>query len=168
MNDILQKLADNKEKLLFGFVVLVALSVALKAPWGGAGVSEINNEQRDAAITAAGYDRAKADQVLKQVKSPEPPKSLPLDPKLILRRFYDDRAAFSPTRSSAFVRGSESLERLPALSISFPGFPLLPDFELIAGPSPDAGRTTNYVPRDVRPVVLTRPENSEFNNGGDK
>ena len=86
MNDILKKLADNKEKLLFGFVVLVALSVALKAPWGGAGVSEINNEQRDAAITAAGYDRTKAEQVLKQVQvsdyKPRPAKAE--DPQLRL------------------------------------------------------------------------------------
>lgn len=166
MNDIIQKLGEHKEKLLFGFVVLVALLVALKAPLGGAGVESINSTQRHGAISAAGLDQTKADQILKQVKSPEPPKSLPLDEKAIVRRFYDDRAAFKPAKGSAFVRGTESLERLPALSVSFPGFPRLPDYDLIAGPTPEAARQRAYVPRDTRPVALTRKETSEF--GGDK
>ncbi|MBP9891019.1 MAG: hypothetical protein KBG84_03880 [Planctomycetes bacterium] len=165
MNDILKKLEENKEKLLFGFIVLMAVMIALKTPWSGAGTQEINIKARDAAITAFG-DRIRAEQILKDVKSPEPPKSLPLDETGIARRFYDDRARFVPPKSSAFVRGSESLERLPAISLSFPGFPALPDFRLIAGPSPDAARASNYVPRDERPVELTRKETSEFPGDG--
>ncbi|CAG0927209.1 hypothetical protein PLCT1_00286 [Planctomycetaceae bacterium] len=165
MHDILTKLADNKEKLLFGFVVLMALLVALKAPWGGAGVSEINNNARSAAVSAYG-DSGRAEQILKEVKTPEPPKSLPLDEKGIFRRFYDDRAKYAPPKSSAYVRGTESLERLAPISLSFPGFPTLPDYQLIAGPSPDATKSNTYVPRDNRPVELTRKETSEFPGGG--
>lgn len=161
MNDILNKLAENKEKLLFGFVALMALMIALKAPWGGAGVNDINSKAREAAVTAFG-DRTRAEQILKDVKTPEPPKSIPLNDNAIFSRFYDDRARFAPTRSSAFVRGSESLERLPPISLSFPGFPSLPDYRIIAGPSPDAARSSSYVPRDTRPVELTRKETSEF------
>lgn len=165
MNDILKKLEENKEKLLFGFVVLMAVMIALKTPWGGAGTQDINNKARDAAITAFG-DRGRAEQILKEVKSPEPPKSLPLDESGIARRFYDDRARFVAPKASAYVRGSESLERLPALSLSFPGFTTLPDYRLIAGPSPVAAQTSDYVPRDERPVELTRKETSEFSGDG--
>lgn len=165
MNDILNKLAENKEKILFAFVALVAVMIALAAPWGGAGVAEINSKAREAAIAAFG-DRSRAEQILKDVKQPDPPKTLPIDEKAVLARFYDDRARFSPSKPSAFIRSSESLERLPPISLSFPGFPPMPDFRLVAGPNPDVAKAGAYIPRDPRPVELVRKDTSEFPGDG--
>ncbi|MCC6572603.1 MAG: hypothetical protein IT462_02320 [Planctomycetes bacterium] len=162
---ILAKLAEHKEKLLFGFVVLVILLVVMQAPLGGANLARIDEEIKAKTTSAAGLTSEEAGRLIKQIGEVEnqPIKEVP-DAK-VSALFFHDRSVYEPAKGSAWQLGAETFEKLPPLLLGFPGFPQLNDFDIPAGASPEPERVIGYVPRDKRKVILTHTETNEFKDG---
>jgi hypothetical protein len=162
MDQILTRLAAWKEKILFGVVLLATLLIVMKARPFGAGIVDIDSEQRQAAINASGVDQAVAEKVLTRLDKPGEWTPVQVDALRIDRPFYDDAQSYKPTRPTAWSLSQESYETLPPLKLSAPGFSPLPDYDMPAGPRPELSKAGGFVPRDRRPVVLTKVETGEF------
>lgn len=159
-------LQEHKEKLLFGFVLLVTALIALQAPVGGASLERIDAETRAKATSAAGLSAEEGERLIKRSRENEVQRVLEVPEAKISVLFFDDRSGYKSSRPSAWQLGSESFERLPPLLLGFPAFPGLNDFDMPAGAAPAPDRVVGYVPRDARKVVLTPAETSEFGPGG--
>lgn len=158
MEDIRNKLAEWKEKILFGIVVLTTLMVVTKAEPMGGGVSDIDAEVRVAAIKAAGIDQETASMVLTKLENPgEFTPSRP-DDEVINSVFFGERAEYRRSGPSAYMLSGEEYQGLPPLQLTVPGFPSLPDYDIPAGPRPLLSRVDRALPRDNRPVDLTGEE----------
>jgi hypothetical protein len=162
MDKILNLLAEWKEKILFGVVVIATLLIVLKArPFGG-GIVDIDSQTRQAAITASGVDQAQAEKVLTKLEKPGEWTPVQLDSLRIDRPFYDDAQSFKPTRASGWSLSQETYETLPPLKLSTPGYAGMNDYDMPAGPRPSLNIAGGYVPRDNRPVALSKVETGEF------
>lgn len=155
MENIMNRLAEWKEKILFGIVLLVTLTIVLKAEPFGGGVADIDAEARTSAITAAGIDQATAQKVLSRLENPGEYTPGKPEEAVINRPFFSERDAFEPSGPSAWMLTQESYESLPPLQLTVPGFSELPDYDIAAGPRPELALTRGLVPRDNRPVNLT-------------
>ena len=162
MDQILNRLAEWKEKILFGVVVLATLLIVLKAEPFGGGIVDIDSDQRQAAIRASGVDQAQAEKVLKRLESPGEWTPVQVDSLRIDRPFFDDAQKYKPTKPSGWSLSQESFETLPPLKLSTPGFSALNDYDMPAGPRPELSMAGGYVPRDKRPVTLSRVDTPEF------
>lgn len=159
---ILRKLSEWKEKILFCCVLLAALYVARNATVLGGGIDVIDREARAAAMGGAGVDDTTGMRALDRLQKPPDISPTPPDPAEINSLFYDERDGFVAAKSSGWMLGQENFERLPPLPISVPGYPVLNDFDLPAGPLPDLSRARGIVPRDGRKVSLSDTDTSEF------
>lgn len=163
MDQVVNMLADWKEKILFGIVVIATLVVVGKVQLS-AGIADIDQQEESAARDAAGLDAMKAQDVKTRLNDPPewtPPKVEDIE---VDRPFYDsfDRFKAPPNKGSAWSLAQETYEQLPPLQLTMPGYSSLPDFELPAGPAPALSRAGGFVPRDTRDVSLTVEESSEF------
>ncbi len=159
---IILKLQEHKEKLLFGFVVLLIVLIVMQAPAAGARLDAIDAEARAKATTAASLNSTDADRLIKQISETEQQRIAEIPDEKVSSLFFNDRSGFKPRKSSAWQLGAESFEKLPPLSLSFPGFPQLHDFDIPAGGSPAPERIIGYIPRDKRKVTLVQTEVNEF------
>ncbi len=158
MEDILNKLAEWKEKILFGVVVLATLLVVTKAEPLGGGVADIDAEVRSSAITAAGVDQNTANKVLTRLENPgEFTPSRP-DEQDINSVFFGERAEYRRARPPAYMLTGEEFENLPPLQLTVPHFSALPDYDIPAGPRPALSKLDRAISRDTRPVDLTGDE----------
>ncbi|MCC6465489.1 MAG: hypothetical protein IT463_09145 [Planctomycetes bacterium] len=164
MDKVLQILSENKEKILFGGVLLATLLVALKASPLGAGIPAIEAEVRATSLQASGVNEAVANKAAERLVKPVDISPTPPDPKQISALFFDERDLFKPTKSNAWMLGQETFERLPPIQLALPGFPLLTDFDLPSGPGPGISRARGVVPRDTRVVSLADADTGEFND----
>jgi hypothetical protein len=155
-------LKENKEKLTLGLTVLLVAGLVFQAPLLVEPPQELERAQFVSRQTAEGLDVGQAQRADDRFRNPEQPKPRPIDEKAMRRRFYTDDDRYERARSSIFSRSKEELTGLPPLALLFPSFPELPDFDLPAGPMPDVRFAQGYVPRDKRPVVLTRPDETDF------
>jgi hypothetical protein len=164
MDQALNMLAEWKEKILFGIVVLVTLAILFKAEPFGGGIADIDQEQRNAAIKAAGFDQMKAADVMTKLENPpdwSPPR---LEDIQVERPFYDSFDSFRPAsgKGSAWSLSQDTYEQLPPLQLTMPGYSGMPDYDVPAGPHPVLARAGGMVPRDTREVNLAVDESSEF------
>ena len=163
MDRYLNLLAENKEKILFGFALgLTLLICAFQAEWGG-GLSDVRTEAYNKAVRAAGIEAAKASSVMTALEENKTPVIEPLKADRIARGFLDDRDVHTPVYSGWMIR-QDKIQRLPPLRLSFPGFPDLNDFDIPAGPAPDLRLVKGTLPRDTREVTLTKIDSGEFGN----
>jgi hypothetical protein len=162
MDQILNRLSEWKEKILFGVVVIATLLIVMKARPLGGGIVDIDSEQRQAAITAAKIDQAQAEKVLVKLEKPGEWTPVQLDSLRIDRPFYDDAQKYRTTRPTGWSLSQETFETLPPLKLSTPGFTPLNDYDMPAGPHPDLSVAGGLVPRDKRPVTLSKVETGEF------
>ena len=164
MDQILHRLDEWKEKILFVLVLLVTLAIVLKArPFGG-GIVDIDSEQRQVQIQSAGIDQAQAEKVLTKLERPPEWTPTQLDGLRVERPFFDEDDGFMPpaNKGSSWSLSQATYENLPPLRLSVPGYSALPDYDMPAGPHPSLAAANGSVPRDTRPVELTQPETSEF------
>jgi hypothetical protein len=157
MENIKRLLSEWKERILFAVVLLATLMIALKARPAGS-VSEVDHEQRMAAVSAAGIDSAAATRALNLLESPPEITPTVPDAAQINRPFFDELARFQPPASSAWSLTVEQYQSLPPISLQAPGFPALMDFDTPAGPRPELARVNGLIPRDARDVVLRQQE----------
>lgn len=168
MDEFKRRLAEWKEKILFGVILIVTLLIAFKAqprplpPDVGGGVADIDTEVRAAARAAAGIDDRTAEQVLRLLENPTEITPTTADPDEISRPFYDELDVYRPPGSSAWSLTVEQYEGLPPIRLEAPGFTRITDFDVPAGPRPALDRVDGFVPRDRRPVSLSQEEGSEF------
>lgn len=164
MDQLIQRLNEWKEKILFVLVLLVTLAIVLKARPLGGGIVDIDSEQRQAQIEAAGIDQAQAEKVLTKLEKPPSWDPVQLDSLRIERPFYEEGDDFTPSanKGSSWSLSQATYENLPPLQLSVPGYGALPDYDMPAGPRPSLKIANGSVPRDDRPVGLTEPETSEF------
>jgi len=163
MDQVLNMLAEWKEKILFGIVVLATLGIVMKTQFTG-GIADIDQEQEQAAREASGLEAMKAQDVKTKLNDPPdwtPPRVEDIE---VERPFYDSFDKFvSPSgKGSAWSLSQESFEQLPPLQLNMPGYSSLPDYDLAAGPTPALSKAGGFVPRDTREVSLTIEETSEF------
>lgn len=164
LDQILEKLAAWKEKILFGVVVLATLAIVMKArPFGG-GVSDIDAEVRQTSIQASGIEQPLAVKVLERLEKPGDFSPVQLEKLRVDRPFFDDGHKFQPAsdKGSSWSISQEAYETLDPLKLDMPGYSALPDFDLPAGPHPDLTNAGGYIPRDPRQVNLTNEETTEF------
>lgn len=164
MEKVLLILSANKEKILFGCVLLATLLVALKASPLGAGIPAIEAEVRATTLQASGVNEALANKAAERLSKPGDMSPTPPDPKQISALFFDERDLFKPTKSNGWMLGQESFERLPPIQLALPAFPLLTDFDLPSGPGPAISRARGVVPRDTRAVALADTDTGEFDD----
>ncbi|MCZ7607346.1 MAG: hypothetical protein M5U25_15005 [Planctomycetota bacterium] len=162
MDQVLNRLSEWKEKILFGVVVLATLAIVMKARPIGGGIVDIDAEQRQAAISAAGIDQAQAEKVLTKLEKPGEWTPVQLDNLRVERPFYEEDDRFKAAKPTGWSLSQESYESLPPVQLSVPGFNSLPDYDMPAGPRPSLARAQAHVPRDERPVTLTRESSPEF------
>jgi hypothetical protein len=161
-SDILLKLKEWKEKILFGIILLATLMVSVKAkPFSGS-VRDINTETRQAAIQAAGADTEQARRVLQLLESPAEINPEPPDQAQVLRPFFDERDEYRTVRPSAWSLTQTTYTRLPPIELEMPGMTGLPDFDAPAGPRPLTSHLSGFIPRDPRPVSLGEEEGPAF------
>lgn len=162
MNEILNKLADWKEKILFGIVVIACGFVAMNARPLGGGIADIDEAEIDAAIKRSGIDPKQATNTLELLKHPPEAKSIEVDAKLLDQPFFSKDNSYSAPKGSAWQLAQQEYKTLPPLEMSSPGFTTMPDFDLPAGPTPALRALRGYVPRDTRTVSLADISRSEF------
>ncbi len=162
LEDILARLQEWKEKILFGVVLLATVLISLSAKPLGGGVVDIDAEEMSAAIQASGAEQAIADRALRQLESP--PEVTPTQPEAaeINRPFFDARDVYVQGRASAWSLTVTSYQGLPPIKLETPGFSTMHDFDVPAGPRPAAEKLGGFIPRDNRRVELTVQETSEF------
>jgi len=156
------KLDAWKERLFFLLVLLLAALMLAKAPLFGSGVEEVYSELREGAIKASGMSVQEAAEVERKLTEPDPVVAIRPDPRDINGIMFDDRDRFTAEGGSSFVRGQESFEHLPPLSLALPGYSPLNDYDLIPGPRPNMDKIGAQVPRDRRAVKLTNRGEGEF------
>lgn len=162
MNPILTKLADWKEKILFGIVVIACGFVAMNArPFGG-GIADIDEAESDAAIKRSGIDPKVASSTLTWLATPPEVPATEVDAKLMDLPFFDAANTYEAPTASAWQLAQQEYKTLPPLEMSSPGFTTMPDFDLPAGPTPALRALRGYVPRDTRTVSLADISRSEF------
>jgi hypothetical protein len=164
MDRILKLLAEWKEKILFGVVLLATLPIVITAAPAalGGGIVDIDSDQRQAAIVAARIDQAQAEKVLTRLEKPGEWTPVQLDSLRIDRPFYDDAQLFKATKPTGWSLSQETYETLPPLKLSTPGYTAFHDYDMPAGPHPALRMAGGHVPRDRRPVVLTKIDAPEF------
>lgn len=162
MDQVINRLSEWKEKILFGVVVLATLLIVLKARPIGGSIVDIDAEQRKAAISAAGIDQAQAEKVITKLEKPPEWTPVQLDSLRVERPFYEAEDDFKANKPTGWSLSQETYESLPPVQLSLPGFSSLPDYDMPAGLRPGLSQAQAYVPRDERPVSLTRETSSEF------
>lgn len=162
LETVTRKLSEWKEKILFGAVLLLTASVATNASPLGGGIERIDAEARQAALVKTEVDEGRAMSARDALVKPPDVSPTPVKAEDVTALFFHERSAFSPSKSSGWMLGQESFEKLPPLPLVVPGISPLTDFDLPAGPMPALDRARGMVPRDGRAVVLTTPETSEF------
>jgi hypothetical protein len=85
-----------------------------------------------------------------------------IDSLRIDRPFYDANQGYKPAKATGWSLSQETYETLPPLKLSTPGIAPLNDYDMPAGPRPELSRAGGLVPRDGRPVTLTRTDTPEF------
>ncbi len=162
MDEILKKLADWKEKILFGIVVIACGFVAMNARPLGGGISDIDATEREAAIKRSGIEAQMATYTLTRLEKPPEVPPTEIDMAQVNRPFFDEADRYSPPKGSAWQLAQQEYKTLPPLEMSSPGFTTMPDFDLPAGPTPALRALRGYVPRDTRTVSLADISRSEF------
>ena len=162
MNPILTKLAEWKEKILFGIVVIACGFVAMNARPLGGGIADIDAAEREAAIKRSGIEAQMATYTLTRLEKPPEVPPTEVDMKLVNRPFFDEADRYTQPKASAWQLAQQEYKTLPPLEMSSPGFTTMPDFDLPAGPTPALRALRGYVPRDNRNVSLADISRSEF------
>lgn len=162
MEQILAKLSEWKEKILFVIVLIACVFVAMHARPLGGGIADIDAAEMDAAIKQSGIDAQQATYTLTRLQRPPEVPPSELDLAAINRPFFDERDVYTPAKASAWQLAQQEYKTLPPLELSSPGFQGMPDFDVPAGPLPGVSALRGYIPRDTRPVSISDINSSEF------
>jgi hypothetical protein len=163
LDDVLNRLGEWKERILFGVVLLITVLISLNAEPLGGGVADIDSEVRAASATAAGASSEITERAIRLLERPA--EITPTAPSQddINRPFYDERDVFvRGGRASAWSLTVQEYRSLPPITLDAPGFAQLHDFDAPAGLRPTLSRLDGYIPRDTRRVELKAEERSEF------
>jgi len=164
MDRVVMILSEWKERILFGIVVLVCLPLLFSGVSTilGQSVVDIDAEQRQAAVTASQIEQPLAEKAIERLEHPPEASPLQIDTLKIDRPYFDDAQKYTPGRASGWSLSQETYENLPPLRLTTPGFAPMLDYDMPAGPRPALSAAEGYVPRDNRPVSLTKVETGEF------
>jgi hypothetical protein len=162
VDDILRKLGEWKEKILFAIVLIATVLISLNAEPLGGQVADIDAEVRAASIAAAGANQADAERAIRLLEKPV--EITPTQPETsdINRPFYDERDTFVQGKPSAWSLTAEQYRSLPPIRLEAPGFAPMRDFDTPAGWRPALSKMDGFIPRDTRRIELKVSEKDEF------